>query len=233
MRVNLGVSRTEKSFRMPKMYEVALSFSGAQREYVRRVAEALRTNNVMLFFDEFEVAELWGKDLTEHLHQVYSAFAKYCVIFISKEYVDGMWTTHEKRSAFEKALASSTEYILPVRFDDSNLKGLPSTTGYLDCRSHSPDELAEIIVKKLGKSTKVVSTLPSEKTTLDPQLIMDALKQLASSYRNGRVPRAALANAIGIPQEQLQEGLVSLYYYNAIEFHSGSRITLTQSQGSN
>jgi hypothetical protein len=213
---------------MHKKYEVALSFSGAQREYVRRVAEALRTNNVMLFFDEFEEAELWGKDLTEHLHQVYSESAMYCVMFISKEYMNGMWTTHEKRSAFEKALASSTEYILPVRFDNSKLGGLPSTTAYLDCRSRTPCDLAEIILKKLGKSTKVPLTRPSEKMPPDAQLIVDTLRRLAASYRNGRVPGVALAKALGIPIDHLQEVLGTLYYNNSVEFHSGNRVTLTQ-----
>lgn len=81
-------------------YEIVLSFAGEDRDYVERVAEQLRAHDVSLFYDNYEEATLWGKDLVEHLHKVYSGSARFCVMFISKYYAEKVWPTHERRSAF-------------------------------------------------------------------------------------------------------------------------------------
>ena len=132
-------------------YEVVLSFAGEDREYVERVAHILKTNKVSVFYDNYEEASLWGKDLVEHLHKVYSGSARYCVMFISKHYADKVWPTHERRSAFEKAIETKEEYILPARFDDTEIPGLRKTTGYVDLRRKSPEHLAVLILQKLGR----------------------------------------------------------------------------------
>jgi len=51
-------------------YQVALSFAGEQREYVRDVARALAARRIAVFYDEFEANTLWGKDGAEHFHQI-------------------------------------------------------------------------------------------------------------------------------------------------------------------
>lgn len=133
-------------------YHVALSFAGEQRDYVRAVAEELRTKNVTVFFDEFEQVALWGKDGAEHFHQIFSRDASYVVMFLSKEYVAKSWTTHERRSAISRQLDERREYILPVRFDDCEVPGLPSTTQYLVADRHTPVELAQMVVAKISGS---------------------------------------------------------------------------------
>jgi hypothetical protein len=133
-------------------YEIVLSFAGEDREYVDQVAAILRSNDVSLFYDNYEEVTLWGKNLTEHLHKVYSSSARFCVMFISVNYAEKVWPTHERRSAFEKALASKEEYILPARFDDTEIPGLHKHIGYVDLRKKTPKELARMIVEKLGRS---------------------------------------------------------------------------------
>ena len=41
-------------------YDVALSFAGENREYVKQVAEILRSSNVRVFYDAYEEVALWG-----------------------------------------------------------------------------------------------------------------------------------------------------------------------------
>lgn len=132
-------------------YEVVLSFAGENRDYVERVAEILRANQVSLFYDDYEEAALWGKNLVEHLQKVYSGSARYCVMFISKHYAEKVWPTHERRSAFEKAIESKEEYILPARFDDTEIPGLHKTISYVDLRKKTPHQLANLILTKLGR----------------------------------------------------------------------------------
>lgn len=132
-------------------YEVVLSFAGEDRKYVEKVAEILKSNDVSLFYDDFEEATLWGKNLTEHLHKVYSSSARYCVMFISRHYAEKVWPTHERRSAFEKAIESKEEYILPARFDDTEIPGLHKHIVYIDLLKKTPKQLANLIMQKLGR----------------------------------------------------------------------------------
>ena len=41
---------------------------------------------------------LWGKDLYQHLFDVYSSKSKYCVVFISNHYVPKLWAQHELKA---------------------------------------------------------------------------------------------------------------------------------------
>ena len=139
-------------------YDVALSFAGENRSYVQSVAEALRESGISVFYDDFEKIELWGKDLSEFLDQIYRLKSKYCVIFISKHFVEKAWTTHERRSAVARAIEEKGEYILPARFDDTEVPGLQPTVGFIDLRNLNPPEFAELILKKIRTSaTKVTN----------------------------------------------------------------------------
>jgi|AMFO01.1.fsa_nt_gi Uncharacterized protein containing a TIR (Toll-Interleukin 1-resistance) domain len=131
-------------------YDVALSFASEQREYVEQVAKYLQEYGKNVFYDDFERADLWGKNLYEHLHEVYSNQSEYIIMFISNEYKNKEWTRHERKASQEKAFIQSTEYILPVRFDDTKIPGLNSTTGYLDANKYSPEEVAQIFTQKTG-----------------------------------------------------------------------------------
>lgn len=132
-------------------YEVVLSFAGEDREYVEAVAEYLNNNNIKVFYDKYEEVTLWGKDLAEHLDKVYRGSARYCVMFISKNYANKVWTSHERRSALAKAIEEKEEYILPARFDDTEIPGIRPTIGYVDLSKKTPEQLGKMILQKLGR----------------------------------------------------------------------------------
>lgn len=135
-----------------KKFHVALSFAGEDRAYVDDVAKALQSEGVDVFYDKFEEADLWGKDLYTHLSDVYRSRALFTVMFISEAYRKKLWTNHERKSAQARALSESQEYILPAFFDESvEVPGLLKTTGYIALDGRSPVDLAVLIVKKLQK----------------------------------------------------------------------------------
>lgn len=137
---------------MPK-YHVALSFAGEDRAYVEKVALQLQAEGVDVFYDKFEEADLWGKDLYTHLSNVYKQMALFTVMFVSDAYRTKLWTNHERKSAQARAIADSSEYILPAFFDESiEVPGLLKTTGHILLASKSPEQLAGLIVQKLKKS---------------------------------------------------------------------------------
>jgi hypothetical protein len=140
---------------MEYKYDVALSFAGEDRGYVDQVAKILKENNVKVFYDKFEEVDLWGKDLGVHFDYVYRRQSKYFVPFISANYKERIWTNYEVRTAIARAIENKEEYILPVRFDKTELDGIRSTIGYLDISKMSPETLAERIILKLGKEANI------------------------------------------------------------------------------
>lgn len=133
-------------------YDVCLSFAGEQREYVEGVYNALKSRSVRVFYDKAEQAKLWGKDLYEHLNEVYRDRARYCVMFISKEYAQKQWTSLERKGAQARVFRENREYILPARFDATEIPGINETVGYINLCDLNPDQLADLIVQKLGNS---------------------------------------------------------------------------------
>lgn len=135
-------------------YEVALSFAGEDREYVEAVASFLQENGVRVFYDRYEEVTLWGKDLVEHLDEVYRSASHYVIMFISQHYADKVWTTHERRSALARALNEKREYILPARFDNTMIPGFRPTIGYIDLQHRSPEEFGNLILQKIERGSR-------------------------------------------------------------------------------
>ena len=137
------------------IYDVAFSFAGENREYVRIVAETLRSNEIEVFFDEYEQVKLWGADLGIELDKIYRLQSKFCVIYISKFYLEKEWTNHEIKSALSRAIKDRGKYILPARFDDTDLPGIQRTLVYIDISNLPPEKFAEMLLEKLGYEEKL------------------------------------------------------------------------------
>ncbi|WP_128292520.1 toll/interleukin-1 receptor domain-containing protein [Afifella aestuarii] len=138
-------------------YDVAVSFAGEDRPTVSEFATALDQKGVRVFYDNFEQANLWGKDLYQHLHHIYKDKARYCIIFISKAYARKNWTRHELKNAQARSLSEKYEYILPVRLDDADIPGLNPTIGYIDLRHVSFDELVRLTLEKIGRRASPIA----------------------------------------------------------------------------
>jgi hypothetical protein len=134
-------------------YEVVLSYAGEDQAYVEEVAKFLKSRGVELFYAPFKEADLWGTDLSEELDIVYRMEGRYCVMFLSKKYAEKAWPTHERRSAMSRAVQQQTRYILPCRFDDTEVPGLPPSAHYVDLKTKSPIQLGKLIMEVLGKNS--------------------------------------------------------------------------------
>ena len=130
-------------------YDIVLSFAGEDREYAKEIAECLKANGVKVFYDEFEEHKLWGQDLYVYLDNIYRNEARFCLMFLSKDYAKKLWTNHERESAQARAFQQNEEYILPIKLDDTEIPGIRPTTGYLDRRIKTAEEICSITFKKL------------------------------------------------------------------------------------
>lgn len=133
-------------------YDVAVSFAGPNRALAERLAVTTREAGFRVFYDDFYPEQLWGKDLPVFFDEIYRLKSRYCVVFVSAEYRDRMWTNHERKSAIARAMTQKEDYLLPVKVDASDLPGLPPTTGYLSLIDRSIDEIASLLVKKLEQA---------------------------------------------------------------------------------
>jgi TIR domain len=133
-------------------YAAVLSFAGEDRQIAARLAKLLRGRDISVFYDKYEQASLWGKDLYEHVADVYSNQAHSCIMLISASYAKKAWTSHERKNAQARAFREHREYILPVRLDDTTIPGIRETIGYIDFRQSSIGEIADLVQQKLGRS---------------------------------------------------------------------------------
>ncbi|WP_295141010.1 TIR domain-containing protein [uncultured Campylobacter sp.] len=132
-------------------YDIALSFAGENREYVEEVAIFLKNFGVKVFYDDFKQDEIWGKNLFEYLQDIYQNKAKYTIVFISEQYKNKKWTRHEYRSVQVRALNEiEQEYILPVKFDNTELPGLNENLAYISTKNKTPKDIADFFIKKIG-----------------------------------------------------------------------------------
>ena len=130
-------------------YDIAISFAGEDRIVAEQIAEKLKSDGVRVFYDSYEKATLWGKDLYEHLNDIYKNKATYCLMVISNNYKDKQWTNHERKAAQARAFSQNKEYILPLKLDDTEIPGLNETIGYVDFRSSDASEVVSLLKSKL------------------------------------------------------------------------------------
>ena len=157
-------------------FDVALSFAGENREVAEELARLLEGQGIRVFYDGYFKAEMWGKDLYEYLADVYEKRADYCLILVSKEYASKKWTAHERKNAQARAITQGSEYILPVRLDDTLLPGLPDTIAYIDLRELGTTEVAEILTEKIRGESE--SSLQRRAKAVESQFLKRAAKGL-------------------------------------------------------
>lgn len=215
-------------------YDVCLSFATEQRTYVAEVARLLRDDGVAVFYDGYETADLLGRDLYTHLRDIYGRDSRYCVIFASADYARKVWPNHERASAQERALFGQDDYVLPVRFDDTEVPGLLRSALYVDARDTTPAELTRIIRTKLSLAAPMgPKTYPVSIVTLatdEPDIPLAAILVSALSACRVSLPPALMSRSDRrlvalLPQEAASRSDVVSLLLPAIEAEVVSRAT--------
>jgi len=132
-------------------YDIVISFAGENRNIADELAKKLKERNITVFYDSYEEANLWGKDIYEYLSYIYGESAKFCIMIISEHYKEKLWTNHERKSAQARAFREKSEYILPIKVDDTIIPGLNETVGYIKFENNI-DKIVELTIKKLNEN---------------------------------------------------------------------------------
>ena len=137
----------------PLEFDVLLSFAGTERHYARAIHDIANANGLRVFLDEEFQHEIWGKNLVEYLDQTYRERGRFVLALLSKAYREKAFTKVERRSAFDRMINESAEYLLPVKVDDSWIDGLPKATAYLDLRTEGVLGICNLLLRKIKGST--------------------------------------------------------------------------------
>jgi hypothetical protein len=143
---NLGRIEKKQVFE----YDIAISFAGEDREIAKDLAKLLRAKGVRVFYDEFFRHELWGKKLTEYFQNIYGSKTKFVISLISRHYPIKDWTDFEFSIMRKEAKSRQTEFILPVKIDNTKILGIHEDIGYLDYKKEGIDGIVDCLVKKLS-----------------------------------------------------------------------------------
>jgi DNA-binding beta-propeller fold protein YncE len=131
-------------------YDIAISYASENREIITKIAEKLKENNIRVFYDEYEKIKLWGKNLSTFFQQIYGEKSFLVLVFVSKEYSIKDWTNFEFTIARDTAKTKKTEFILPVRLDNTPFVGLPRDIAYLDLTNEGIDGIVKAVVSKIN-----------------------------------------------------------------------------------
>jgi hypothetical protein len=143
---------------VPKKFLVAFSLAGEQRDFVRKIAEAVeqKLGSPNVFFDEWFEHYLAGGDADLKLQKLYFEKCELAVVCVSERYGGKPWTMAEyaairarKMKLQESRDESDQHRILPIRVGDGDVEGILFNTIAPDVRSRTPSDAAELIIKRL------------------------------------------------------------------------------------
>ena len=139
------------------VYDIALSFAGEDRKIAGHLARSLLIEGVRVFYDEFYKGEIWGKKLTQHFQDVYGPKARFVMILISKHYPIKDWTDFEFDIAKGEAKKRKTEFILPVRLDNTKILGIHQDVAYLNYKIEGIEGIVDAVLNKLSENGKKIT----------------------------------------------------------------------------
>lgn len=180
-------------------YDLAISFAGEQRNLARRLAERLDAAGYSIFFDEFHQAELWGRDLTMALGDVYSREARWCLVLVSRDYVLKPWTNLERQNALSRFMRERSGYLLALNLDATELPGLPSVIGYLRFHEGEEELVFEMLLQKLGKPQHddFVATVDAGDREFASKVIQACYRRAIFTRMDSEIGLRAMYDSIG------------------------------------
>ena len=164
--VNLGKELAGKGVHLPRwarsesksvditrhQFDVSFSFPGEVRGYVESVAaeleRAIGPNSY--FYDNNYKAQLARPSLDTLLQDIYRNRSKLVVVFLCEEYQEKEWCGVEFRAVREIIKEKEHEKVMFVKMNEGKVDGVFSTDGYVDGRSHSPEEIAGFIHERVA-----------------------------------------------------------------------------------
>lgn len=131
------------------VYDVAISFAGADRPVAERIAEVLKAAGLRVFYDRDQQHILLGEDLAELLHNTYYTDSRFAVVVVSRAFIASKWAGNwEFKAVLARMRQQHGGYVLPYVMEDVQVPGLSPTVGYVAARDFTVDEFSDLVVRK-------------------------------------------------------------------------------------
>lgn len=131
-----------------EIYDIAVSFAGAQRAQVEPIVRACQALGLRVFYDEDSKIDFWGRNFITGMRTVYGGKkARYFVPFLSAEYLASAYPMDEFNAALVRDIQISADaYMLPIIVGSVVVPPqlLNPAIGYLKLEEYTTDELARI-----------------------------------------------------------------------------------------
>ena len=137
------------------IYDIAISYSGNERDIARALAGSLKSldSDLRVFFDRNQLPDLIGRNLADELMLIYERNARLCVILASEAYNKSKWAQLERQSAQARQM-NDKGYIVLVKLDGvPRIEGFLSTVAYLDYKDYPVDAIAAHTLEQLKRSS--------------------------------------------------------------------------------
>ncbi|GAB3967440.1 hypothetical protein GCM10027615_16900 [Plantactinospora veratri] len=136
-------------------FDVAISFSGADREIAVEISERIKSAGYRVFYDRDYQHVLLGEDLAQYLQDTYFRRSRFVVAVISKAFVASKWAGNwEWKAVLSRMQAQKGAYLLPYIVENVELLGLNPTLGYVGGAQFRPEQFADLVVRKLRTSRR-------------------------------------------------------------------------------
>ncbi|MFV1964322.1 MAG: toll/interleukin-1 receptor domain-containing protein [Pirellulaceae bacterium] len=187
-----------------KRFRIALSFPGEYREFVAKVAEHLSAavDRARVLYDKYYEADFARPDLDTYLQRLYHDESELIAVFLCADYERKEWCGLEWRAILDLIKRRQTDSVMLLRFDNTEIPGLFSTDGYVWIGDRSPDDIAQLILQRIGfcdsspdEHRPPPKTLTEFGTNSDDE-ILEVLKRLPAAQFEELVYRFDKGNAI-------------------------------------
>ncbi|MGH8602080.1 MAG: TIR domain-containing protein [Gammaproteobacteria bacterium] len=142
--------KTSDALRATDGFDVGICFSSKQRDVAAKIRKRLRDGGLTVFYDEDYQHELLGADLNVYLHDIYFRRCRYAIAILSEDFIRSKWSgSLEWRAILTRFQEARSNFLLPYYMDDVEVPGLSSSIGYLRSRTHTPEQFADVVLRKI------------------------------------------------------------------------------------
>ena len=137
-------------------YDLAVSFASDQEARVYDFFAAFEEAGLRVFFapEQQRQGLFFGKDLPQELKKAFQSESRWCVIFASKEYIRKNWASFERQIIVDSFIQrGNRDYVLPVKFDDVQIDGLPDSLGHMSPADGDDEHIADVIVNRVRQES--------------------------------------------------------------------------------
>lgn len=167
---------------MSDIYDVAISYTGDDKQITRQIAESLRKRGIKVFFDEYAQSELWGRNLYESLTTIFEN-SRLCIVVLSESYTQSQWASLEFRNLVAHSRVKDSFSILPI-IVGSVRTGLLNDLASLNWSNTDADKVATLVEERL-------KSLPQPSKTRKPESYHVIMRESGWSVKRADASRAS------------------------------------------